>query len=881
MYTNDLNIVLDGRLDEPAWKSATEYKDFKTLKCRGGVPAPVENSFKILTSGDHIFIGIRYEEPYIEKVYADVNKRSIWGTDSVELFLSPSGDAFEFYQFLIAMNGETIANFYSEGGNIKPDPYAPEWKSAVYIGEDFWSVEIAFPLSAFYMTSTASWSDTWRLNVCRTRADYSDGNDYKMVNYTWSDLVEGYLESKNFRELKGFPIRPVEDAILISSAAIEIADKTEKGFSGTMTVKVINPCEGEFVFASNCAESQKIHLQEGRIYLRVPCIFEAEGRQSVSLQLTRESDGKRFKRQYPVRVSYEPIKLNLTLPEFRGNFYPGQDYSKVVGRVVANKPVTVTLEGPGIGTKVATVDTDGNFSIDTPDFVIGEAMLTITDSVNTFTKKIRRLAPSNHMMTWISGGNLIVNGKPTLRRNLYGEHYHGGRCFNDKFDADNYHTTPTLCAQNTFITPSRLIKGSDAPGGEATKDGVPCDEMFARVAAVMDANKDRDFAYYYLEDEPECRNISPIYLKYLYEFITDRDPYHVVLMASRGGGDYIHCTDWVEAHAYINPTVRDGVRTYGRPINTVASYVETVAKQNLPDKCVGFMPTCFAYQYASVFSDYPTFDEMICHIWAAMLAGGKSLWSYAYHDMNDRAALREGTRYVFASFEALEELVLLAKRAELVRNKDVYSVLYELKDEKMFVLVNMTQQPQQVTLPGISGTWHHFRHGSMITENTFALKPHEVIIGTSQVKDAGLPTYQETVALIDKLEYERTHSGSLLFNRYQDIDVTASVFSNKYKLFDGIRDNYAWECIKKEKKFYEMNLSKIMPTFTKVVVSGFQIDDMQIKIRVGEELVAPAVSEVQIEEYSTTFILQEPVCTEILRLEFGERPIELYEIELF
>ena len=660
-----------------------------------------------------------------------------------------------------------------------------------------------------------------------------------------------------------------------------ISGKDETGYRGTLTVDVNNPAETEYVFSSDCADEKTVCLKTGVNTVSLPCRFTTEGRQQITLQLTRKSDGKVFKRGYPIRVSYEPIQLKLTLPEYRGNFYPGQDSSKVVGRVIAEKPTTVTLEGPGIGIQSVTPDAEGNFTIDTSNLQIGEAVLTITDSENTFTKKIRRLAPTGRMMTWISGGNLIVNGKPTLRRNLYGEHYHGGVCFNQKFDADNYHNTTELRCQKNFITPSRLMKGCDAPGGEATKDIRPCDEMFEKVAAVMDADKDRDFAYYYLEDEPECRNISPVYLKHLYDFISDRDPYHVILMASRGAGDYIECTDWVETHAYINPEVRDGVRDYGRPINTLASYIETVAKQNRPDKCVGFMPTCFAYQYQSVFSDYPTFDEMICHTWAAMLAGGKSLWSYAYHDMNDRAALREGTRYVFSSFEALEDLVLMAKRTVLIKNKDIFSVLYQLQDEKMFVLVNMTQQSQQVTLPDISGSWYHFRHGAMITENTFALKPHEVIIGTSHVKDAGMPTYQETEELINKLEYERTHGGSLLFNRYRDIEVTASVPSSKYKLFDGIRDNYAWECIRKEKKFYEMNLSKVKPTFTKLVVCGFQIDDMEIKIRVGEELVTPAIAEVQIEEFSTTFVLKEPICPDVLRLEFGERPVELYEIELF
>ena len=88
----------------------------------------------------------------------------------------------------------------------------------------------------------------------------------------------------------------------------------------------------------------------------------------------------------------------------------------------------------------------------------------------------------------------------------------------------------------------------------------------------------------------------------------------------------------------------------------------------------------------------------------------------------------------------------------MLRNQKAHAVHYQLGDEEMFVLANLVDEPQSVTLDGISGTWYNFRHDSAITGNHFELKPYEVVIGTSKVRDAGLPTYQETAALVDKLE---------------------------------------------------------------------------------------------------------------------------------
>jgi hypothetical protein len=279
---------------------------------------------------------------------------------------------------------------------------------------------------------------------------------------------------------------------------------------------------------------------------------------------------------------------------------------------------------------------------------------------------------------------------------------------------------------------------------------------------------------------------------------------------------------------------------------------------------------------------YPTLDEYICHTWTAMIHGGKTLWPYAYHDMNDCGSMYEGTRYIFTTFEALEEMVLLGKRTFLVKTPDVEAVTYELGQKKMFVAVNVTPEPQAVTLEGISGTWYNFRHGETITGNTFSLKPLEVLIGTSEPMDAGLPTYQEVAKLIEEMDYKRTHGGSLLYDRRADIEITASTGTVGWsrKLFDGVPDNLGWTQTNDSPKFMELNLTKIKPTITKLVVNGFHIEDMKLIFKNGDESYAPE-AEVQTEEFCTTFLLKQPATPDAIRMEFTQKRVELYEISAF
>ena len=879
IYNNDC-IVLDGKLNEDVWEEVQAHTGF--FRLASSEPANEQTFFKVLPCEDRIYFGIKCMKNDMEDIETVSGSANGGLSEKLELFVSPSGEPYDFYQFRFAVKGFAEAYYYVDHGVAKPDPYAPVWNYATYIGEDYWSAEVELPLTAFYMTTHERWRDTWLVNIGREHRNNSGRPHYS----TWSMIPRfGFTLPDYFNSLEGFPLRPMKDDVCILSAIADMRSQTADGYSGILKLQVRNAVAGRFEFSSDYADSVIVDLDAGINEFEAPCHFEGTTRFKIPLVLKRLDDGVEFKRYYPVMVKYEPIVIKLTLPEYRDNFYPGQDYSKIAGQAISAKPITLKLEGPGIETAVITPNADGSFTFETPNFEEGEAYLTATIDGYEVKRKIRRLPPINHMMTWISGGNLIVNGEPVLRRNLYGarstECYGGGVAFDRKYFGDDLHETRLIQKSIGVIEPCRVVKGSELPGGEALQDVEPCAEYYQHIDEVIEANKDNDFGYYFISDEPECRGLSEIYLNHVYKYVAEKDPYHVILTSSRSAGHMVDVADWFETHPFINPyTDENGNRVYGRPISSMGQYVENLVKLNRPDKCIGFLPTCFPGMYSKN-EPYPTLDEYICHTWAAMIRGGKSLWPYTYRAAVN-ASLYEGTRYIFSSFEALEKLVLLAKRTTLLQTSEAEAVLYELGEEKMFVLVNFTNKTQTVTLDGISGKWHEFRHNREITGNTFELKPVGVIIGTSEVKDAGLPTYEETAALVDKMEYERTHGGSLLFDRRADVAIKTSGSLQSWRnLFNGIRDDLAWKQEGDGEKFIELDLTKVKPTFNKVVISGYNTASMKLTVRNGDNLTEPAVAETKLKEFSTTIVLKDKVCPESLRLEFFNKYVELYEIELF
>lgn len=785
------------------------------------------------------------------------------GTNAVCITLAPDGTAFSFYRFTVGSDGELSADFASEGGNIHPDPFSPEWTAKRQDGE----VEYSIPLAAFYMTRQKDWKENWQFAVS-----------------------SGPVPAKRLRRGTGFPMRTRADDVGLTDAFVSITNRTSDGTCvGVLTVTVTADLPGAYVLRGDGLAPTGVRIRSERTRVTAPCAYPSPGTRTVRLELVRESDSSAYARRTPVSVSFEPIRVRLTAPAYRDNFYPGQDASRVAGRIESRgrASVRLSLQGSGFAQRTMTLPPGGgDFSFDTTGFAEGEAHLRVEAGTDVKDVRIRRLAPTGHRMAWIENGHLVVDGRPVFRRNLYAEGYHGGQAFDEKWRKDNLHCTVEFRGNGT-IAPGRLMPADKAR--EERRDVMPCAEYLEKIRARVEEARGRDFAAWYICDEPECRGVSPVYLRHVYEYMKEIDPYHLVFMASRGGARYIDCADWFETHPYINPrTAPDGHRTYGTPIERVGDYLDAFGAWGRPDKCVGFLPTCFAYRYLAIENDYPTFREYVCHVWAAMIRGAKSLYPYAYHDIGDRPALYEGTRYVFSSAEELETPLLLGRRRELLRTDAVEAALWETADERLLVVLNKTQEPQHADVPGVTGSFAEFRGTRTFRGRgrtmSFALAPHEVLIGTTANRGKNLPTFAATAALIDRLEKERRGRDSQLCERYGDVTVTGSKPTGSgYKLFDGVRDVIAWNQEWGD-AYVELAFQK-MAVFSKVRVFGRWKNGPVVEVWRQGAWIVPEVRKTEGVENGCEITLAETIRTVKLRLSFkcpakGRNSVELYEIEL-
>ena len=870
-------IKVDGRLDEAAWKGAAWCSDFRRPESEALKGALArKTSFAILADARCVYVGVRCEEPDLGRLRDGDQDQDLWGTDDVELFFAPSGSNFDFYHFAASpVSTSHYADFASEGGNIHPDPFGTTWSSAFAYGDGEWTGEFAIPLASLYMTRNADWQTEWVFNITRSARQPKD-------RASWSPVDLGYLEPKRFGRVGGFPMRKAEDDFAMSDVRLDGANLAFSVYSAVAG-------DGTFEVPQYGTAPVRVALKAGYTDVQVPVAYPENGRYRTRLRCTRASDGAVFERTWPVSVDLTPIRVKLTTPAYRNNFYPGQKAETVEGSVMTldRSDAEVTIEGPGFRKQTAKVKNGGTFSFDVRGFETGDAKLTVRTAKDESVTKVRNLPPTGHTMVWVEDGHLVVDGKSVLRRNLYGPGYRGGRKMDEKYRREyaSFHATPAF-ERHIKIQIDDLVPVRGIERKEATKDKYPCKEYLAALDKVIEKLSHEDFGHYYLSDEPECRGLSRVFLRHVYEYVAAKDPYHPMLMASRGGKAYLDCVDWVETHPYICPrNTISGERKYGRNPSDIGRFLDNFDCGSRPDKVVGFLPTCFGYIGVTGAEDYPTFGEYVLHTYAAMSHGGKSLWPYAYHDLGDRPALYFGTKYLFESFEALQDLFLFAKRTDVRRGADFDIVTYSLGDDTLLLVMNYTRKDLEVKLPSGLGTLREFRGARTVKGgDTVKLGMDEVLVATAKPHDAGLRPLADVAAEIAREERARRSRDNQLVERYGEVTFKSNCRRGvSYKLIDGMYDQQALYFANAKGNFLDVRFKEgFSATFDRVVLHGaYRFDGAEPSVmRNGSPEKLAVAKREKTDDYRLVLTLERPcTATEGLRLDFpGET--ELYEIEL-
>ena len=181
-------IVVDGKLDEPAWKQAPALSAFHFNWWTQGVKE--STTAKLLWDDEYLYASFQCADKHIA---AEAIERHgpVSLDDAVELFIAPNPDKVRNY-YGFEMNAiETMLNFiradwyqgpfntYPDGVRLRTSLHGVRNKRDSP-GDDGWILEVAIPLKVFEKDAAHTpprEGDTWRMNLNRaggkTNAQYS------------------------------------------------------------------------------------------------------------------------------------------------------------------------------------------------------------------------------------------------------------------------------------------------------------------------------------------------------------------------------------------------------------------------------------------------------------------------------------------------------------------------------------------------------------------------------------------------------------------------------------------------------------------------------------------------------------------------------------
>lgn len=202
-------VVVDGRLEEPAWAAAPWSEPFDDIEGDARPDPAHETRMKMLWDGEALYVAARLEEPHVR---ASLERRDavVWHDNDIELFLDPEGDGRLYYEIEVnALNTVfdlLLVRPYNLGG-----PALHGWdfaglRTGVAIEGTLndpsdtdvaWTVEMALPWTGFdrpaRLVVPPEPGDVWRVNFSRvqwrhrvTGGAYEKVPDVPESNWSWS-----------------------------------------------------------------------------------------------------------------------------------------------------------------------------------------------------------------------------------------------------------------------------------------------------------------------------------------------------------------------------------------------------------------------------------------------------------------------------------------------------------------------------------------------------------------------------------------------------------------------------------------------------------------------------------------------------------------------
>jgi hypothetical protein len=322
--------VIDGALDEPAWRDAAMFDSFTQQEPTDGAPATERTEVRILYDAEHVYIGVRAFDSDPDGVIATEMRRDslqLFEEDNFQIILDTFRDSRSGYMFVTSPLGAKLEQqvFEEGGGNVRGSSasninrdWNGVWDAAARRTEEGWDAEIVIPMLT--VRSPEVDVQTWGVNFMRNIRRKNEQvywapipKPYGLTRVSEAGTLTGMTEVTRGLDLRLKPFlvaggrRDRLGRSLSSSALRDVGLDVKYGLTSTLTLDVTVNTD----FAQAEVDEQQINLTRFPLFFpeKRDFFLENSGQFTVGNQANRRVADLFFSRRIGLSDTGQPIPI--------------------------------------------------------------------------------------------------------------------------------------------------------------------------------------------------------------------------------------------------------------------------------------------------------------------------------------------------------------------------------------------------------------------------------------------------------------------------------------------------------------------------------------------------------------------------------------------
>ena len=183
--------AMDGRLDDPAWASATPITDFRQVDPHEGQPSSERTEVRVLYTDDALYVGVRAWDDSAAKIAHHLGRRDTFTqSDDFRVLIDSYHDHRTAFRFDITPDGVKGDIQFGDDGNFTDQSWDPVWQAVTSIDSLGWTAEERIPFSQLRFSRAPD--QIWGIRFVRTILRKNEFDLWPFVGKTENGFVSRF-----------------------------------------------------------------------------------------------------------------------------------------------------------------------------------------------------------------------------------------------------------------------------------------------------------------------------------------------------------------------------------------------------------------------------------------------------------------------------------------------------------------------------------------------------------------------------------------------------------------------------------------------------------------------------------------------------------------